>query len=293
LPPAVLGPSDRLKTIRERVVGRTPMDFKPLGRSGEKISVIGMGTYAIGNSSGEARKEELDALRKGIDLGMNLIDTAEVYGKGKSETLVGDAIRERRDEVFLATKVGPEHFRHDDVIKSCEASLQRLGVKFVDLYQLHWPNTRVPIRETMKAMEELVSMGKIRYIGVSNFSVEETMQAQESLPRSEVVSNQVRYSLTSRSIESDLLAFCEKEKVTVIAYSPLDTGNIPQSRIPKELLSKYDMTPAQIMLNWVTYKEPVVTIPKAGSIEHIEENARSIDTRLTPVDYQALSRRFE
>ena len=272
---------------------QTSMDSKPLGRSGEKIPVIGMGAYAIGNSRGEERAAELEALRKGIDLGMNHIDTAEVYGNGRSETLVGEAIKERRDEVFLATKVAPEHFNHDEVIKSCEASIQRLGVKYVDLYQLHWPNPRVPIRETMKAMEELVSMGKVRYIGVSNFSVEQTMQAQESLPRSEIVSNQVRYSLTSRSIESDLLAFCEKEKVTVIAYSPLDTGRIPQSRIPKELLSKYDLNPAQIMLNWATYRDPVVAIPKAGRMEHIEENARSIDVRLSPVDYQALSRRFE
>lgn len=160
--------------------------------------MIGMGTYALGNTTGEERREEIDALQKGIELGMKFIDTAEVYGHGKSEILVGKAIADRRDDVFLATKVAPEHFGYDDVIQSCDASLGRLGVNFVDLYQLHWPSPRIPIQQTMKAMEELVATGKTRYVGVSNFSVEQTMEAQESLPRSELVSNQVRYSLTSR-----------------------------------------------------------------------------------------------
>jgi diketogulonate reductase-like aldo/keto reductase len=251
-----------------------------------------MGTWAIGNTSGEQRREEIKAIQRGIELGLKLIDTAEVYGHGRSESLVGDAIREYRDEVFLATKVAPENFAYDDIIKSCETSIQRLGVKFVDLYQLHWPNPRVPIQQTMRAMEELVATGKTRYVGVSNFSVEQTKQAQESLPRSELVSNQVRYSITSRSIEADLIPFCSREKITVIAYSPLDTGNIPIGRIPEEMLTKYEMTPAQLMLNWVTYKEPVITIAKSGRVSHVEENARSIDVRISQSDYDALSKKF-
>lgn len=269
------------------------MESKPLGRTRERIPVIGMGTYALGNTTGDKRRDEITALRRGIELGMKFIDTAEVYGNGRSERLVGEAIADRRDEVFLATKVSPEHFGYNDVIQSCEASIERLGVKFVDLYQLHWPSSRIPIHQTMKAMEELVATGKTRYVGVSNFSVEQTMEAQESLPRSELVSNQVRYSLTSRSIETDLLPFCDKERLTVIAYSPLDTGSIPKDRIPKEILEKYEMTPAQIMLNWVTYPEPVVAIPKAGQISHIEENASSVDIRMSENDYKILSRRFE
>lgn len=268
------------------------METRPLGRTRERIPVIGMGTYALGNSKGEERKDEIKALQRGIELGMKFIDTAEVYGNGKSEVLVGEAIADCRDEVFLATKVSPEHFGYDNVIRSCEGSIQRLGVKFVDLYQLHWPSPHIPIKETMKAMEELVATGKTRYVGVSNFSVEQTMQAQESLPRSELVSNQVRYSITSRSIEDDLLPFCDREKLTVIAYSPLDTGNIPVSRIPKDILEKYDMTPAQLMLNWVTFPDAVVTIPKAGKISHIEENAKSVDIRISDNDYRALSKRF-
>jgi diketogulonate reductase-like aldo/keto reductase len=269
------------------------MEFRPLGRTGESIPVVGMGTYAIGNSTGEQRANEIKAIQRGIELGMRLIDTAEVYGHGRSETLVGEAIRDYREDVFLATKLSPEHFGYDDVIKSCEASIQRLGVKFVDLYQLHWPSERIPIQETMRAMEELVATGKTRYVGVSNFNVEQTMQAQESLPKSELVSNQVRYSITSRSIEAELLPFCGKEKIAVIAYSPLDTGNIPISRIPKEMLDKYGMTPAQLMLNWVTYPEPVVAIPKAGRVSHVEENAAAIDARISEADYRALSKRFE
>lgn len=269
------------------------MEFRQLGRTGEKIPVVGMGTWAIGNSSGQQRTEEIKALRRGIEMGMKLIDTAEMYGHGRSEMLVGEAIEDSREDVFLATKVSPEHFGYDDVIKSCEASLQRLRVKFVDLYQLHWPSLRIPIQETMRAMEELVATGKTRFIGVSNFSMEQTMQAQESLPRSELVSNQVKYSITSRSIEAELLPFCEKEKIAVIAYSPLDTGQIPISRIPKDMLEKYDMTPAQLMLNWVTYPEPVMAIPKAGRTSHAEENATAVDARISSADYHALSKRFE
>jgi diketogulonate reductase-like aldo/keto reductase len=269
------------------------LEFRQFGRTGEKVPVVGMGTWAIGNSSGEQRREEVKAIQRGIELGLRFIDTAEVYGHGRSESLVGDAIREYRDEVFLATKVAPENFAHDDVIRSCETSIQRLGVKFVDLYQLHWPNPRVPISETMRAMEDLVSAGKTRYVGVSNFSVEQTLQAQEALPRSELASNQVRYSITSRSIEAELLPFCDKEKISLIAYSPLDTGNIPISRIPKEMLTKYEMTPAQLMLNWVTYRDPVVAIPKAGRVSHVEENAHSVDVRISQADYDALSRKFE
>jgi diketogulonate reductase-like aldo/keto reductase len=269
------------------------MESRVLGRTRERIPVIGMGTWSMGNATGEKHKEEIEALESGIELGMKFIDTAESYGGGKSETLVGRAIREVRDKVFVATKVSPEHFGYDEVLRSCEASLERLGVKYVDLYQLHWPNPRIPIRETMRAMEELVSQGKVRYIGVSNFSVEQTAEAQESLPRSEIVSNQVPYSPSTRGIESELLPFCDKEKITVIAYSPLDSGEIALGKVPKELMKKYDMTAAQIILNWVTYKDRVVTIPKASRKDHVEENARSLDVRITLNDYQALSKAFE
>ena len=268
------------------------MEYRLLGKTDEKIPTIGMGTWAMGNRlSGQERSMELEAIRRGMDLGMTLIDTAEMYGYGKSERLVAEAVADRRNEVLIATKVSPEHFHYDDVLKSCEASLQRLAVKQIDLYQLHWPNPRIPIRETMRAMEQLVNQGKIRYIGLSNFSVEQTMDAQESLSKNEVVSNQVRYSLTSRSIEHSLFPYCEREKITIIAYSPLDTGKI-SSQIPKTITEKYKMTQAQIMLNWVTRKDSVVAIPKAAHLKHVEENAESIARRLSSEDYEILSRIF-
>jgi diketogulonate reductase-like aldo/keto reductase len=269
------------------------MEKRVLGRTREKIPVIGMGTWKIGDAQNEGRALEIQAIRKGIELGMTMIDTAEMYGYGNAEKLVGQAIKGMRDEVFIATKVSPEHFGYEDVLTACESSIRRLGVKHIDLYQLHWPNHQIPIVETMKAMEELVSRGKIRYIGISNFSVAQTLNARDALPRSEVVSNQVRYSLTHRSIEAELLPFCEKEKLTVIAYSPLDTGKLPTSKIPQALLAKYGLTPAQLMLNWVTYRDAVVAIPKASSVEHVEKNAMSVRTRISGDDYRALSRMFD
>ncbi len=275
------------------MLGITALEMRQLGKSGEKIPVIGMGTWEIGDVKNEGRALEIQALRRGIELGMTLIDTAEMYGYGNAEKLVGEAIKDIRDEVFVATKLSAQHFAYEDVLTACENSIRRLGVKHIDLYQLHWPSNKIPIEETMKAMEELVSRGKIRYIGISNFSVAQTLRARQALPKSEIVSNQVRYSLTHRAIESELLPFCERERLTVIAYTPLDSGRLPATRIPKALLDKYDMTPAQLMLNWVTYRDSVVAIPKASNIEHVEKNANAARARISAGDYRDLSRRFE
>ena len=220
---------------------------------------------------------------------MNLIDTAEIYGNGKSEQLVAEAIRGRRDSVFIATKVSADHLRHDDVIAACDASLKRLGVRHVDLYQVHWPNPRIPIAETMAAMEELVRSGRVRHIGVSNFSIRQTEEAREALARSELVSNQVEYSLVDRSVEKELLPYCRKEGLTLIAYSPLARGAIPESKIPSALLRKYGMTPAQVMLNWVTRCAEVVAIPKTGRLDRMEENAGAVAVRPTQEEYDELS----
>jgi len=269
------------------------MEYRRLGRTGEKVSTIGMGTWEIGNvREGRGREEQILALRRGVELGINLIDTAEMYGDGKAEQLVSEAFRDQRESVFIASKVSPGHLHHDDVLAACERSLQRLGTRYIDLYQVHWPNPRIPIRETMGAMEKLVNDSKVRYVGVSNFSVEETRAAQNSLSRSELVSNQVEYSLTNRSIESDLLPFCRKEGLTVIAYSPLARGHIPSSGLPRSILEKHHMSPAQLMLNWVTRHDNVVAIPKAAKPSHAEENANSISSRLSEDDYSQISRAF-
>jgi len=250
-----------------------------------------MGTWKIGSPRTPAeRTSQIESLKRGLELGMTLVDTAEFYADGESERLVGEAIKGRRDSVFVATKVWPTNLHHDDVLAACDRSLKRLGISFADLYQIHWPNPRIPIRETMGAMQELVTAGKVRHIGVSNFSIEETKKAQEALGRTELASNQVEYSLVNRSIESGLLQFCQKERITVIAYSPLGRGSLPALSIPESILTKYRMTRAQVALNWVTWKQGVVAIPKSATKEHTEENAVSLSTRLSERDYDTISR---
>lgn len=266
------------------------MEFRELGRSGEKVSTIGMGTWKIGSSQDqEERSEQVQALRRGIELGMNMIDTAERYAAGKSEEVVGEAVKGVRDEVFVATKVAPGHLHYDDVITSCKASLRRMGLGHADLYQVHWPDPTVPIKETMSAMQKLVDDGLVRYIGVSNFSIAETNEARESLPRSEVVSNQVEYSLAKREVEADILPYCKRENLTLIAYSPLAQGNI-SGTVPEKILRKYGVTPAQAMLNWVTRDESVVAIPKSAKKSHTVENSLSVSVRFEPSEYDEISR---
>lgn len=277
--------------LKPAVASSEAMEYRTLGKTGEKISAIGMGTWGLGSTqSSKERLEHVESLKLGIELGMNLIDTAEAYGDGTSEQLVAEAIRGRRDSVFIATKVWPSHLHHDDVLEACKGSLQRLGIKQIDLYQVHWPNPRIPIRETMNAMEKLVRDGLVRNIGVSNFSVRQMKEAQDALARSELVSNQVEYSPNRRSIEAEVLPFCEKQGLTVIAYSPLGSGSLPASFVPRSIRDKYNATPAQAILNWVTFRKSVVAIPKSATRQHTEENAASVAFRLTGEDYASMSR---
>jgi len=265
------------------------LEFRQLGQTREKVSTIGMGTWRVGvYSSQDERTRQVTAIRRGIELGINLIDTAEMYAGGRSEEVVRDAIKDVRKDVFIATKVSPGNLRHDDVIEACKRSLRRLSTSYVDLYQVHWPNPRIPIRETMSAMDQLVHEGLVRYVGVSNFNVSETDAARDALPKSEIVSNQVEYSLTNRYVEPEILPYCVGEKITLIAYSPLARGNIPDSTIPKAILQKYNMTPAQVMLNWVTHNEQVVAIPKATNPVHLEENASSVSVRFDAAEYEQI-----
>ena len=270
------------------------MEYRTLGRTGERVSTIGIGTWRIGaNESAAEKDQEIKAIGRGVQLGINLIDTAEAYSSGRSEQIVGESIKGRRNDVFIATKVSAENLRRDDVLEACEASLRRLGTTYIDLYQVHWPNPGVPIRQTMGAMEKLVYEGKVRFIGVSNFSVRETEAAKEALTKNELVSNQVEYSFANRWVESELLPYCSKDKVTLIAYSPLNRGNISGAGTPEVLLQKYRMTPAQLMLNWVTRYEIVMAIPKAASLSHMEENASSVSVRFTESEYREASKAWE
>ena len=278
------------------------MEFKNLGRSNVKIPVLGLGTWGIGGFSTKSTASDDDdvkALIFGLDLGMRFIDTAEMYAGGHTEELVAKALENKRESVFLATKVSPEHFSSEDVLKACDASLRRLKTEHVDLYQAHWPNPRIPISETVKAMERLVRDGKVRFIGVSNFSVEQTRQAQEALSIVDVVSNQVEYNLLDRSIEADLLPYAEKEHITIIAYSPLARGKIAMGsirenrwRIIDEVAAKYGKTRNQVALNWLITKQSVIAIPKSANPAHLNENLGAQSWNMNHEDFEALNRAF-
>ncbi len=241
--------------------------------------------------------EGVAAIGFGLDLGMSLVDTAEMYGAGHSEELVGQAIQGRRDVVFVASKVSPSHFAYNSLLRAAKSSLKRLGLKQMDLYQLHWPNPRIPISETMRAMEKVVKDGLARYIGVSNFSIEQLREAQESLSRERIVSNQVEYSLLDRSPEAKVLPFCREEGVTVIAYSPLGQGRIPRGKGgPFKVLDKVadslGKTRNEVALNWLLQHQSVVVIPKAVERKHLQQNAQVPEWMLTREDYELLSKAF-
>ncbi len=259
---------------------------KPLGATGTSVPEIGLGTYLY--------RGGMVALRAGLDAGVLFIDTAEAYD---TEEVVGQAIRGMRKNVFVATKVSARHFRRADVLRSAEQSLRRLETDYIDLYQLHWPNYTVAIQETMAAMEELVEKGMIRYLGVSNFSVAEMKRAQKALTRARIVSNQVRFSLVERTIETGLLQYCRANRITVIAFSPLGEGlqNI-RRRDGKDVLGHMaagtGKTPAQLALNWCLCYEPVIVIPKTNNPERVRENCAASGWRLTPEQFKLLNERI-
>jgi diketogulonate reductase-like aldo/keto reductase len=262
------------------------LNFKQLGGTSVKIAEIGQGTWQY--------RGGVSPLKLGILLGATHIDTAEMYG---TEETVGEAIAADRDKVFLATKVSPSHIHHDDLIKAAEASLRRLRTKTVDLYMIHWPNPRIPIKESMGTMEELVKQGKIKHIGVSNFSVDELKDAQKALSSSnKIVSNQVEYNLNNREIEEDLVPYCKKEKITIVAYSPLARGQFSNSKKNDELLEriakKNNKTKAQVTLNFLTREKNVIAIPKANSVDHVRENCGASGWRLSEEDMIKIDEAF-
>jgi len=214
-----------------------------------------------------------------------------MYG---TEGAVGKAIADIRDKVFLATKVSPQHLHYDDLIKAAEGSLSRLDTKILDLYMIHWPNPRIPIKETMKAMEDLVKKGKIRHIGVSNFSVEDLKEAQAAMSSQEIVSNQVEYNLATRGVEDELIPFCKEQKITIVAYSPLSRGQVSKKKdeVLDKIASKYGKTIAQVALNFLTREENVVAIPKTDNTQHVKENCEASGWRLSEADIKLIDARF-
>lgn len=263
------------------------MNYVNLGKSGLSVPVLGMGTWGDGFRLGDSFSKAVKALRKGIDLGMTLIDTAEIYGwkkdvkqgLGFSEKIVGEAIKGRRDEVFVATKVLSQNLAYDNVIKAAENSLSRLDIRTIDLYQIHQPNPNIPIKETMRAMEHLMDKGKIRSIGVCNFSLEQIKGAQESLSKYELASVQTKYNIINLGIEHNILPYCQQQKISVIAYSPLAQGMVLKGNIHillKGIGRNCGKTPVQVALNWLITKPGVIAIPKTINIKHLLENVGAV-----------------
>ncbi len=263
------------------------MEWERLRGSGDRIPKLGIGTYRMESDPQAA----VEAIRLAIDLGMGLIDTAEMYGWGRVERIVGEAIGPfDREEYFLVTKVWSTNLGRRSLPRSLEGSLERLGVDYVDLYLIHWPNPSVPLEETLGAMEDLISEGKVRNIGVSNFDLPLLRRAMESTKRAEVAVNQVRYSLLDRGIEKDLLPFCQREDIIVMAYTPLEKGRLAVSPPPQlaEVARALGKTPAQVALNWLVSKPRVVAIPKASKAEHVRENRGALGWRTEGHHLEAL-----
>jgi diketogulonate reductase-like aldo/keto reductase len=271
--------------------------LKEFGGTGVKVSEIGLGTYYdnlwiatafVGWRRGAGAK--VGAIRSGLEAGITLVDTAEIYC---SEPLVAKALEQvKRDDVFLATKVSPNHLHRDDLVRSLEKSLRRLGVGYVDLYQVHWPNPRVPLGETMGAMEELVRTGKVRYVGVSNFDLERIRKANSALPKSQLSAVQLEYSLINRRAEKEILPYCEANGIAFLAYYPLGHGRLVSSPRVDGVAMKYGKTRSQTALRWLAGKRMVFPIPRASKVMHVQENAGASGWELAPDDVAQLEAGF-
>lgn len=278
------------------------MEFKEI--KGFKIPILGIGTWHIGDGfirDALNDKDYIIAIKTAIRLGMTHIDTAELYGDGHTEELVGEAIQEfKREELFITTKVRAKNLKYDDLIFSAKRSLKRLKTRYIDLYLIHLPNPGVSIEETMKAMDNLLEKEVIRFIGVSNFSVEQMKEA-EKYSKNKIVANQIEYNLLTRNqgeyindMESKIIPYCQKNDIIIIAYRPLAKGKLANSgmKLLDEIAEKYGKTPAQIALNWLISKPNIVTIPKAVKFEHLNENLGAINWRLSKEDMQQLDYNF-
>ena len=300
------------------------MDYVALGRGGPKVSAIGLGMWQAGGKAWGSDVRDADcrkAMERAVELGINLVDTAEAYGDGHSETVMSRAIKNvGRDNVFVATKVGGWHLRPDDVRKACAASLKRLGVREIDLYQVHWPDPwgQVPLRETMRALEALQRAGKIRHIGVSNFAVRDMREARSHLSRTDLTSNQVRYNMLQRDVEKEVLPYCAREGIGILAWSPIGkgllSGKYHNGRRPKDRVrSDEDLfkpanvrasaplvrelrrigkiqgkTPAQVALAWLRRHRHVVPIPGGKRPAQAAENAGAAGWSLSSRELRGL-----
>jgi diketogulonate reductase-like aldo/keto reductase len=257
----------------------------------ESVPVLGQGTWQLGDRPAR-RQQEIAALKQGIDLGLTLIDTAEMYGNGASEELVAEAMGSRRDEIFLVTKVLPGNASsRKKILAACEQSLRRLRTDRIDLYLLHWRSGE-DLPATVDTFNELVHAGKVRHWGVSNFDVDD-LEELRSLPGGDqAASNQVLYNLTRRGIEFDLLPWTRKHSTNVMAYTPIEQGAILGNATLEQVAERHDATPVQIALAWVIRSGNVLAIPRTGSPDHVKENAGALTIRLSEQDLTDLDAAF-
>jgi diketogulonate reductase-like aldo/keto reductase len=265
---------------------------------GVEVPVIGLGTWGMGGRQIEDHRwddETIMIIRMAIDLGMTHIDTAEYYGAGHSEELVGQAIEPYyRDDLFITTKVWRNHLHYEDLLDSMQKSLKRLKLDFVDLYLIHWPNTNVPLLDTMRALEKCVQEGYTRFIGVSNFNVQLMQEAQSYLKDTKLVANQVEYSLLDQKPKIELLPYIRKKDATLISYRPLGRGSLTRAgyKALDELAERYQKSRAQIALNWLISQKDVITIPMSMNPVHLMENIGAVDWKLTLDDKLTLADSF-
>jgi diketogulonate reductase-like aldo/keto reductase len=258
--------------------------------SGRKVPALGLGTWNMGEES-RRRPQELAALQRGIDLGMTLIDTAEMYGEGAAEELIGEAVRGRRDRVFIVSKVYPHNAARADAIAACERSLGRLRVDRIDLYLLHWRGS-VPLAETLAVFAELKRDGKIGGFGVSNLDTSDMEEAWGLPHGTEIETDQVLYNLTRRSVEHDLLPWLRDHHVRVMAYSPVEQGRLLRNPKLTAIAKGRGATPAQIALAWLLAHDDIIAIPKSADRKHVEENRVAADIALSDEELAALDKAF-
>ena len=258
--------------------------------NGEVVPALGLGTWHMGENRSESARE-VSAIKAGIDLGMTLIDTAEMYGEGGAERVVGEAIQGQRDKVFIVSKVYPHNASARGTIKACERSLKRLGTDCIDLYLMHWRGG-VPLQETVDAFERLKSDGKIRQWGVSNFDAADMEELSGVSKGGSCITNQVLYHLGERGIEWDLLPACEDSAIPIMAYSPLGQGSILRDSILQHVATKHDVSPAAIAIAWVMRHQHIIAIPKTSDVDRVQQNFLAADLILDDEDLRILDGAF-
>ena len=265
------------------------METRPFGPTGRRLPVVGQGTWQMEDDD---RSMAVAALERGLDAGMTHVDTAELYGSGRVEEIVAEAISGRRDEVYLVSKVLPQNATRGGTIRACERSLRRLRTDRLDLYLLHWPGSH-PLEDTLAAFEELRQSGKICAWGLSNFDVDELKEAVRLVGPGRIACNQVLYHLRERAVEHAVLPYCESQEIALVAYSPFGSGRFPgRHRVLREIAAARGVSPHQVALRFLLRHEAVVAIPKAARVDHVLDNAAAGDLRLSAEEIARIGAAF-